>query len=432
MHAGRRGFPDGVKPGDRGPPVHVGPDAAAGVVRAGRDRDRLGNRVDSPRPAQGRHRGEVPLQRGPAQRGGVQPEVIAWPVPASHPLLHGRRHDVPGGQVAERMTPGHDGPARHVHQHCACPAQGLGDEGALALGRFLPQHRRVKLHELQVPQLRSGPGGQRQAVAGQPGRVGGGRVGLAEAAGGQDDGARRHRAHLQCPVVAGHPRQHPADRALVVDQGVQGDAAGEDPDRAGQQRRPEDPVNLRADRVSPGVHDPLAAVPGFEMERRSLQPGATPGQAGDLARGLAGQRGHGGWIAQAGARIERVPLMQARVVPGADRGGQAALGERRRAPADVLLLLSSSTLRPCRAAVRAAVMPAAPDPTTTTSASRSQCVCDQGRWRSSGPVTAWPARPAGRGWPRRGRRSLPLRPRAGSAAGRPVSSSSCTGTRRPG
>ena len=72
VHAGRCGFPDGVEPGDRGPPVHVGPDAAAGVVRAGRDRDRLGNRVDPPRPAQGRHRGEVSLQRSPAQRGGVQ------------------------------------------------------------------------------------------------------------------------------------------------------------------------------------------------------------------------------------------------------------------------------------------------------------------------------------------------------------------------
>ena len=337
MHAGRCGFPDGVEPGDRSPPVHVGPDAAAGVVRAGRDRDRFGDRVDPPRPAQGGHRGEVPLQYGTAQRGGVQPEVIAWPVPASHPLLHGRRHDVPGGQVAERMTPGHDRLARRVHQHGPGPAQGLGDQRALAAGRFLPQHRRVELHELQVSQLRSGAGGQRQAVAGQPGRVGGGRVGLAEAAGGQDDGARRHRAHAQCPVIAGNPGQHPADRAPVVDQGVQDDAAGEDPDRAGQQRGPEYPVNLRADRVAPGVHDPLAAVPGFQMERRSLQPGATPGQAGDLARGLRCQRRHGGRIAQAGARIERVPLMQARVVPGADRGGQAALGEWRRAPADVLL-----------------------------------------------------------------------------------------------
>ena len=95
-------------------------------------------------------------------------------------------------------------------------------------------------------------------------------------------------------------------------------------------------------------------------------------------------------------------------------------------------LVSSSTSRPCRAAVRAAVTPAAPDPTTTMSASRSQCVCDHGRWRISGPLTAWPARRAGRGGPRRGGRSLPLRPHAGSAVGRPVSSSSCTGTRRPG
>ena len=82
----RGGLPDGVQPGDRGPPVQVGPDAAAGVVRPGRDRHRLGHRVDAAGPAQRGHRGEVPLQDGPAQPGGVQPQVIglgpsapAWP-----------------------------------------------------------------------------------------------------------------------------------------------------------------------------------------------------------------------------------------------------------------------------------------------------------------------------------------------------------------
>ncbi len=335
MHAGRRGFPDGVQAGDRGPPVHVGPYTAAGVVRAGRDRDRLGHRVDPPRPAQGGHRGEVALQRGPAQRGGVQPKVIAWPVAASHPLLHGRRHDVSGGQVAERMTPGHDRPARHVHQHGAGPAQGLGDERGLSAGRLLPQHRRVELHEFHVPQLRSSAGGQRQSVAGQPGRVAGRRVGLAEATGGQNDSARRHRAHPQGPIVAGHPGQYPAHP--VAGQGVQDDTAGEDLDRAGHQGGPEHPVNLPADRVAPGVHDPLTAMPALQVERRSLQPGTTPGQARDLARGLVYQRRYGGWIAKAGARIEGVPLMQGRVVPGADRSGQAPLGQWRRALADVFL-----------------------------------------------------------------------------------------------
>ena len=82
--------------------------------------------------------------------------MVVRPASLRHPLLHGRRHHVPGGQVAERMAAGHDRPARRVHQHRAGPAQRLGDERALAAGRVLPQHGRVELHELHVPQFRAG------------------------------------------------------------------------------------------------------------------------------------------------------------------------------------------------------------------------------------------------------------------------------------
>ena len=152
------------------------PDAAAGVVRARCDRDRLGRRVDPARPAQPGHRREIPFQRGPAQPGRVQPEMVGPAVPAllaglDHPLLHGRRHDVPGGQVAARVPPSHHRLARRVHQHRTGPAQRLGDQRALALGPGLPQHRRVELHELHVPQSapagRPAPGRPRSA---RPGR----------------------------------------------------------------------------------------------------------------------------------------------------------------------------------------------------------------------------------------------------------------------
>ena len=65
------------------------------------------------------------------------------------------------------------------------------------------------------------------------GRVGGGGVGLAEPAGGEDDRPRPDDARPQLAVLADQPGEDPADRAPVVGQRVQGDAPGQDLDRAG-------------------------------------------------------------------------------------------------------------------------------------------------------------------------------------------------------
>ena len=243
------------------------------------------------------------------------------------------------------MPPGHDRPARRVHQHRTGPAQRLGDQRALALGPGLPQHRRVELHELHVPQFGAGPGGQRQAVPGQPGRVGGGRVRLAEAAGREHDRAGGHRADLQDPVLADDPGQNPADRAPVAGQGVQRDTAGQHLDPAGPHRGAEHPVHFRADRVTPGGHDPVPAVPALQVQRGPLQPGPARDQAGDLAGSLADQRGHGRRIAQAGPGVERVPLVQRRGVPGPMAAARPPWASGV-APPPIPSLVSSSTRRP--------------------------------------------------------------------------------------
>ena len=92
--------PTAYRPGDAGPPVQVGPDAAAGVVRARRDRDGLGDRVDAARPAGRGHRGEVPLQRrrpsrwrrarGDRRARPAGSSAAAWP-PRPRPGAPGRR-----------------------------------------------------------------------------------------------------------------------------------------------------------------------------------------------------------------------------------------------------------------------------------------------------------------------------------------------------
>ncbi len=96
VHPGRRGLADGVQAGDRSPPVQVGPDAAAGVVRAGRDRDRLGGRVDPAGPAQRRSPwgSPAPAGRGPAR---WRPATGGHRAVARHPPLHRRPPPRPAG-----------------------------------------------------------------------------------------------------------------------------------------------------------------------------------------------------------------------------------------------------------------------------------------------------------------------------------------------
>ena len=109
------------------------------------------------------------------------------------------------------------------------------------------------------------------------------------------------------------------------------------------------------------------------------------------------------------------------------------------APAPSPSLVTSRTRRPCRAAARAALIPAAPEPTTTTSGDRSQRGCGRGRPNTRSPLTPCPPRsrpppwPAPRGGPGPPPPAAPAprspRP-AGSAAAPPESSSSCTGRPR--
>ena len=259
----------------------------------------------------------------------------------------------------------------------------------------------MELHELDVPQFRAGPGGQRQAVAGQPGRVGGGRVGLAEAAGGQHDRGRGHRADPQDPV------RWPAIPATTPP------TAPRSPVRASSATQWVSTwtrLASRAARRTRCTSAPIASPPALTIRLRLCPPSRcsavrssrapraasraiSPGRLGD-------QRRHGRRIAQARARVERVPLMQRRGVPRTDGGGQAALGQRRRAPADPVL---AEQQHPAAAAGRGqrGGEPAAPEPTTTTSVSRAQRSGDRGRRRSSAPVSGhWPRSPgrgAGRG-----------------------------------
>ncbi len=254
------------------------------------------------------------LQLGPAEGGGVQPQVLGGRVGGGHDPVHLRRDHVPRGQVAARVPPGHDRPPGPVDEHGARAAQGLGDERPLALPAGLPQHGGVELHELQPGQRGAGPGGQGQPVAGRPGRVGRGRVGLPVAAGGQHDRRGADDPGGQRPAVAGQGAgQQAGDLAALVQQRVERDHGVADLHAgAGQHRVAQRPVHLGPGGVTARVHDPRPRVPALQAQRAGVEPRAQCGQPADLAGRRGHQHRHRLVVAQPGARGQRVLAVQAR------------------------------------------------------------------------------------------------------------------------
>ena len=128
------------------------------------------------------------------------------------------------------------------------------------------QRGRVELDELDVGDDRAGPQRERDAVAGGHGRVGGRRVHLAHAAGGEHHRARQDRADAVLGALAEHVQRDAAGPAVGVAQQVEHERVLDQPDpRIAQDRGVQRPLHLGAGRVAAGVHDPVgvvAALPG--------------------------------------------------------------------------------------------------------------------------------------------------------------------------
>ena len=130
VQAGARDLPRRPEPRHPGPPVGVGDDAAARVVRGGPHGDRVAGEVDADRRARGGDRREA---RGDVRDArGVEPDVVD--AERRDPPRDRRGDDVARGEVAERVHAGRDRGAGRVAQHRALAAQGLGDERGAAVG----------------------------------------------------------------------------------------------------------------------------------------------------------------------------------------------------------------------------------------------------------------------------------------------------------
>lgn len=371
MHAGAGDLAARVQAGDGRTALGVGAYAARGVVGGRGDRDGVVDRVDAVGAAGGEDRGEAVLPHVGAEVAGIEEHVFrVLLLHASHDALG---DDVPGGEFGEFVLSHHEADAVGVDQVGALAAYGLGDQGLLSLRLGAQEEDRgVELDELQVAHLGARAQRQGDAVARRHRRVRRRREDLAHAAGRQDHGGGVDRSHAVVLALA-HDVQGDTGRTAfgvreeVEDQGVL--------DRAQATRAyglDEGAGDLRAGRVAARVGDTAAVVAALAGELqaaflRLVEVGAGLDQAAYGVGALGDEDADRVLVAQAHARDQGVVQVLLGGVALAEGRGDAPWAQRVE-PSSRLALVTTTVFRPMASQRRAAVRPATPEPTTTTSA----------------------------------------------------------------
>ena len=215
------------------------------------------------------------------------------------------------------------------------PVTGLRDEvGALSPHSLRDEERPsgrgnrcgMELDELHVADVGAGSMRDRDPVARRAGRIRRPRVERARSAGGEERHPRPHRLEL---VVAEDPR---ARAAVSVGDESDGGGVLDDTDaRIGRHPADERPGDRRSGCRAVGVEDAVAAVAALPGE---LWPAvlvaiplhAEPPEVGHAVDALPHEHRCGRRVGQAPPHGEGVGQVKLRVVVGADRCGDAALG----------------------------------------------------------------------------------------------------------
>ena len=266
-----------------------------------------------------------------------------------HAPADGSGDDVARREVLERVDTGHHPLAGGVVEDRSFAAHRFGDERLLAGGvRTAPHHRRVELHELDVAHGEPGAQGDRRAVARDRRRVRRRREDLAEAAGGEHDGAGGHRA--DGGDAAGRVEQGDGDAgrlatAVVGSAGdeVEGEGPLEHVDAGRDRRFVERALDLGAGTIAAGVDDAVVAVAALAGERRAepvvarVERRTEAHEVADRRRRLGHELADDGLVAQPGAGRQRVADVLLERVGRVEDTGQATLGPRRRAGVEDVL-----------------------------------------------------------------------------------------------
>ena len=151
----------------------------------------------------------------------------------------------------------------------------------------------MELRELDVGELRTRPGCQREAVARHLEGIARGGVGLAETARGEHDRGGTDRPDVQDLLRRlSDPTGEKPDRSPVLsEQGVDGDGLFEDLDVRVQHRAQQRAVDLGSGGVAAGVDDAPMRMAPFETELALVESGPELRQHPDGPRCGADQRG---------------------------------------------------------------------------------------------------------------------------------------------
>lgn len=235
------------------------------------------------------------------------------------------------------MLPHHEPRAVGVDQVRALAPDRLGDQRLLALGVGAEEEDgRVELDELQVGDLGPGAQGERHAVAGGDGRVGGGREDLAHAAGGEDHGGGVDGADAVVPPLAHDVQGDAGGAAFGVGEEVEDEGVLDGADGAGAHGLDQGAGDLRAGRVAARVGDPAPVVAALAGERDGagrvglVEDGAGVDEPAYRVGPLGDEQAHGVLVAESGAGDEGVVEVLLGRVALAERGGDAALRPPRR------------------------------------------------------------------------------------------------------
>lgn len=303
-------------------------------MRGGRDRDRLGDRVDAVGAAGGEDGREALLPHARAEVPGVQVHVLGAPlVGAPHDRLG---DDVARGQLGEFVLSGHEADAVGVHQVGALAAYRFRDERLLPLRvRAEVEDRRVELDEFEVGDLGAGAQREGHAVARGDGRVGGRGEDLAHAAGREDDRGGAHGAHAVVLALAHHVQGDAGGASFGVGEQVEDERVLDGAQALGAYGVDQGAGDLGAGRVAARVRYAAAVVPALAGEGylvaagRGVEARAGGDEAADGVRAFGDQGAYGVLVAQPGARHEGVGQVLLGGVALAERGRDAALGPAR-------------------------------------------------------------------------------------------------------